>query len=337
MDYPKNIAASGLTIYNTIDPANDSLYIPTEALEHILADSLIGLSLDGYALRTRSKVVKSAICQALGYPVPASFKKTQPRFPGQNFDVYTQKSLNVQIWNEEVDGARRYVFLQVNADNIISAAKVITGDTLACYDHTGTLTRKYQATMPAYSRDICSRQDTATVESWITDSSPSLQGINPNRFPRPNQLLGIQELYSRLQPMVGQTLDYLDAVQERNRGAELHAMICQHLGYAIYEDDGTYPDIANQLLEVKLQTSPTIDLGLHSPEDGAAIVTIGDTTFYSQDIRYAIFDGEVSCGKILLKHLHLVTGADFTSHFPLFRGKGTNAKLQLPLPYDFFD
>ena len=113
------------------------------------------------------------------------------------------------------------------------------------------------------------------------------------------------------------------------RGAELHAMICEHLGYSIYEDNGTYPDITNQSLEVKLQTSPTIDLGLHSPIDSEQIVTIEDTIFYSADIRYAIFEGEVIGHKIILKNLYLVTGEDFTSYFPLFKGNVTNAKIQL--------
>lgn len=337
MNYPKNIAESGLSIYHAIDPADSWLYIPMEALEEILTDALRGLSLEGYALRTRSKVVKSEICKALGYPIPTSFRKTQPRFPGQNFDVYTQKRRNVQIWNEEVDAARRYVFLRVNKNDIITSVRVINGEELARYDRTGTLTRKYQATMTSYGEDICSRRDSATVENWAIDASESLRRVNPNCFPQRNQLLRIHEIYRRLQPMVGLSINYLDAVQERNRGAELHAMICEYLGYSVYEDDGTYPDIANQLLEIKLQTSPTIDLGLHSPEDGDAIVTIGNTTFYSEDIRYAIFDGEVKGNRVLLKNLYLVTGEDFTNHFPLFREGGTNAKIQLPLPDDFFD
>ena len=81
IDYPYYIRQSGLTIYDYIDPRDDRLYIPTYALEVILRDSLVGLSLSGLALRTRSKVVKSAICEALGYPIPRSFAKTQPRFP----------------------------------------------------------------------------------------------------------------------------------------------------------------------------------------------------------------------------------------------------------------
>ena len=160
---------------------------------------------------------------------------------------------------------------------------------------------------------------------------------NPNYYPKPEQLLKIEEIFRRLLPMVGASIKYIDAVQERNRGAELHSMICDHLGYSSYKDDGKYPDIANQLLEVKLQTSPTIDLGLHSPEDGGKIVTIGNTIFYSQDIRYAIFDGKVQGDRVYLQKLYLVTGEDFSNYFPLFRGKGINAKIQLLLPADFFD
>ena len=336
-NYRENIAESGLTIYDQVDPANTDLYIPTNDLQCVLSEYLIGISLNGYALRTRSKIVKSAICDALGYPTPKSFKKTQPRFPGQNFDVYTQKSLNVQIWNEEIDANRRYVFLSVNDDDIITAVRIISGKELAQYDRTGTLTRKYQATMNSFGHNICSRDDTNTVKDWIIDSSFSLKGINPNTFPKRTQLLRITEIFNRLLPMIGESISYLDAVQERNRGAELHSMICQHLGYSIYEDDGTYPDIANQLLEIKLQTSPTIDLGLHSPKDEELVVSIDGTDFYSEDVRYAIFDGFVSGGRVVLHNLYLVTGEEFTMFFPLFQGRETNAKLQIPLPYDFFD
>ncbi len=337
IDYTENIARSGLTIYDAVDPFDQYLYIPTPELQRLISNRLVGLSLEGYALRTRSKIVKTEICEALGYPVPTSFKKTQPRFLGQNFDVYNQQSRNVQIWNEDVDVDRRYVFVQINNASIVTAVKVITGDELAHYDRTGKLTTKYQATMTSYGRDICSECDTSAVDGWIIKGNRSLLAANPNSFPARMQLLKVGEVYERLLPMVGQSINYLNSVQERNRGAELHSMICDHLGYAIYEDDGTYPDILNQLLEVKLQTSPTIDLGLHSPEDGKAIIQVDDMIFYSEDVRYAIFDGEVCGNRIILRNLYVVTGKDFTSYFPLFGGRGTNAKIQLPLPYDFFD
>lgn len=336
-NYKNNIVSSGLSIYDVIDSSNADLFIPTECLQDMLSQKMIGLSLSGYALRTRSKVVKIEICKALGYPTPASFKKTQPRFPGQNFDVYTQKSLNVQIWNEEVDPSRRYVFFRTDEYDTIVAVKVILGDELVKYDRTGTLTHKYQATMNSYGYNICSQNDSDTILNWIIEPNSSLVGVNPNSLPSRDQLLKISTIYQRLLPMVGKSVSYLDAVQERNRGAELHEMICKHLGYSKFNDDGTYPDIANQLLEIKLQTSPTIDLGLHSPEDGKQIASKDDISFHSEDVRYAIFDGVVDGDRVILRNLYLVTGRDFTSYFPLFKGKGTNAKLQLPLPYNFFN
>lgn len=337
INYQENIYRSGLSIFDPIDPGDPDLYIPTETLEALLSEALSGLSLAGFPIKTRSRIVKEEICNALGYPIPKAFKRKRPRFPGQNFDVYTQKRRNVQIWNEAVDPSRRYVIIRVDEDDTIINVRVITGFELVQYDRTGTLTQKYQARMRAYADNICSRYDTPAVCDWIIDNNTTLEGVNPNQYPRRNQLLRITEIYRRLLPMIGSSISYLDAVQERNRGAELHAMICYHLGYSYFDDDGTYPDIANQLLEIKLQTSPTIDLGLHSPEDGKAIAQVGDMIFYSQDIRYAIFNGVVRGDRVDLCNLYLVTGDDFTNYFPLFQGKGTNKKLQLPLPYDFFD
>ena len=337
INYPQNISCSGLTIYDPISANDPGLFIPKDDLEFILRDSMSGLSLKGLPLRTRSKVVKQEICKALGYPIPTSFKKVQPRFYGQNFDVYTQKSMNVQIWNEDIDLTRRYVFLQADDTDTIVNVRVITGVELIELDHTGTLTQKFQARMQSYNKNICSPRDSFTVDRWsATTASTNLSLVNPNNYPQRDQLLRITEIYARLLPMVGKSISYLNATQERIRGAELHSMICEHLGYSHFEDDGTYPDVANQLLEIKLQTSPTIDLGLHSPEDGEAIVSIGGTTFYSEDIRYAIFDGAVQGNRVVLENLYLVTGEDFPEYFPLFQGKGPNKKLQITLPSNFF-
>lgn len=346
INYPLNLSRSGLTIYDHIDPRDYDLFIPTDELESILSNGLIGLSLEGFPIKSRSKYVKQHICQILGYPVPSTFAKTQPRFPGQNFDVYNQKGWNLQIWNEPVDVNRRYVLVHIDEDDIVSAVKVITGDVLALLDRTGKLTHKYQARMREYASSFCSPSDTDAVSNYIdavNSFSPNyvmregaLRHVSPAQFPISNELLPIAEVYRRLYPIVGQSISYLDAVQERNRGAEIHELACHYLGYGYYEDDGTYPDIANQLLEVKLQTSPTIDLGLHSPEDGQEIVTTNGISFFSQDIRYAIFDGTVMGDEIQINNLYVVTGEEFSRYFPMFQGKGTNSKLQLPLPHDFF-
>lgn len=298
---------------------------------------MCGISLSGLALRTRSKVVKSIICEALGYPIPKSFVKTHPKFPCQNFDVYTQKSLNVQIWNEDLDFDRRYVFLHVTEDDLITDVRVITGKELSMYDKTGTLTHKYQALMTSLGKNMLfSENDTDNIRHLIANNSLDLTKTNPNALPKEKQLLSIKVIYNKLLPIVGKSIKYIDSVQERNRGAELHKLICNQIGYSQYDDDGTYPDITNQLIEIKLQTSPTIDLGRHSPEDDNIIINSSNMTFTSGDVRYVIFDAQHIQDRILLNNLYVVSGRDFTKYFPLFKGKVTNAKLQIPLPADFF-
>jgi len=337
-NYKAAIAASGLSIYDELNGCYTDLYIPTNLLQLLLRKHLIGLSLAGLPLRTRSKEVKTQVCMALGYPVPKSFKKVQPRFYGQNLDVYTQKSLNVQIWNEEIEPDRRYAFLHVTEDDVVDRVRVITGTQLAEYDSTGTLTTKYQARMPHYDKSkLLSPTDTNNVAYYINGTLAEHFTSRPNNDPTSRNLLTIRQIYERLLPLVGRRIHYIDAVQERNRGAELHSMICAALGYTSYEDDGSYPDIKNQLLEIKLQTSPTIDLGLHSPEDGAEILHVPGTTFYSEDIRYAVIDGVVFNEAVEIRNIYLVNGHDFVDYFTLFQGKKQNAKLQMMLPQDFFD
>lgn len=61
MNYVENIKRSGLTIYDFISKDNNDLYIPIIELEGILDKGMRGFSVNGLALRTHSKVVKSEI------------------------------------------------------------------------------------------------------------------------------------------------------------------------------------------------------------------------------------------------------------------------------------
>lgn len=137
------IARSGKSIYDALHDTPD-FFLAGGDLEAVLRVGLAGLDLN-YPLRTRSKVLKSRICEILGYPVPQSFRKSKPRFPGQDFDTYVQKSNNLQIWNEEVVPTRRYVIIRLDEVSKVVGVRVVTGEMLAKLDTTGTLTRKYQA------------------------------------------------------------------------------------------------------------------------------------------------------------------------------------------------
>ena len=339
--YVAAIRAKGLSIYDPIAIGDPDVWIPTPELQALLDDGLRGVSLAGLPLRTRSKVVKSRVCEVLGYPIPSSFTKTQPRFPGQLFDTYAQKSNNLQVWNEELAASRRYVLIRVSECDVITRVKVVTGDTLALLDTTGTLTKKYQAScIPnTQATELIAKKDTERLLPFVRPDIDLSDIASPVLHPAAGSLLSIKELFARLATLVGKRFADAGADQERNRGAALHRLVCKALGYSSYQDDGQFPDVRHQLLEVKLQTSPTIDLGLVTPEsrEPLDVPMIDSKQIRHCDVRYGIFYGEVGDGMIEVTHFFLTTGADFFTRFPQFRGKVLNAKLQIPLPADFFE
>jgi hypothetical protein len=162
---------------------------------------------------------------------------------------------------------------------------------------------------------------------------------SPANDPVRGELLTIQSLFHLLSQLIGKNFVDRGHDQERNRGAELHRLVCQCLGYRSYRDDGQFPDVCHQLLEVKLQTSPTIDLGLVLPTSSEPldIPLIDETQVRHCDVRYAVFNAINDGGRVTLTNLFLTTGESFFSRFPQFQGKVLNKKLQIPLPADFFD
>jgi len=337
-DYISKIQSRDLTIYDSIH-TKDELWMSDEVLQYNLQKALNGISLNGMPPRTRSKFVKEAVCKALGYSIPLKFQKTKPRFPCQNFDIYIQKSNNLQIWNEEISPERRYVIIQV-LDDKISKIKVINGLKLSSYDKTGTLTIKHQAIFSTSENNAeLLSQDTNNVEKVLAKNLFLVQFSNPTNLPSANNILSIKDIFEKLKSIVGLKIKDSGFDQDRNRGAELHKLVCQHLGYSSYQDNGQFPDILNQLIEVKLQTSPTIDLGLVMPNSILPLrnISIDDISIRHCDIRYAVFYGKILNGEVLITHLSLINGKNFFNRFPQMLGKTINKKIQIPLPKDFFN
>jgi len=339
--YVNAIRKSGLSIYNPIEIGDPELWIPAPELEAILDNGLHGISLAGLPNRTRSLVAKQHVCRVLGYPVPTSFQKTQPRFPGQLFDTYVQKSNNLQVWNEELSATRRYVLIRVSHESIITRVKVVTGETLALLDTTGTLTQKYQARcIPRDQQsELIVNVDTTLLQPFANAGIDLRHAASPVSHPTDGQLLPIGMLFEYLRPLIGIGFKDSGYDQERNRGGDLHRLVCTALGYAGYQDDGQFPDVRHQLLEVKLQTSPTIDLGLVRPDstEPLDVPKIQGQQIRHCDVRYAIFYAQTDRETVKLTHLFLTTGEAFFTRFPQFQGKILNRKLQIPLPHNFFD
>lgn len=338
--YPVAITRSGLTIYEPIAVGNPDLWIPTPHLEALLERRLIGESLAGLPLRTRSKVVKALVCEALGYPVPRTFAKTQPRFPGQNLDVYTQKADNLQIWNEEVSSERRYALIKVDEQDVVTRVRVVHGTTIGELDTTGTLTTKYQARLDVgpSNFELISPNDTPAIVPHVQAGAKPARDVSPVAYPQSGLLIPIAEVFQRLRPLVGKSFPDTGFLQDRNRGAALHSAVCAALGYRQYEDCGQFPDVRQQLLEVKLQTSPTIDLGLVLPNstEPMDMPAIRGHVPRHCDTRYAVFYATTDGKQVTVQKLYCVTGAQFFERFRRFEGKVQNAKIQIPLPRGFF-
>lgn len=205
LDYKFAISNSGKDIYAPIEVGDADYWIPTAQLEKLLNENLQGLSLVGLPLRTRSKVVKTEVCKALGYAAPLSFKKTQPRFFGQQLDIYTQKSLNLQIWNEELSPTRRYAIIQITENDIVGSVRVINGQELALLDTTGTITTKYQARLEVgiSPLELVSEQDTLPTQQHVRTGVTFNQLESPVQEPESGMLLPIGEIFSRLSSLVG--------------------------------------------------------------------------------------------------------------------------------------
>lgn len=249
LDYKAAIGKSGKDIYAPIAVGDPDYWIPTKHLETLLNEGLTGLTLTGLPLRTRSKVVKTAVCAALAYPAPKSFAKTQPRFLGQQLDTYSQKSLNLQIWNEELSPTRRYALIQISKDDIVLKVKVVNGQELALLDTTGTITTKYQARLETGddSHELISTRDTAPMLPHVRSELGFSVSVRPIDDPESGKLIPVQEIFQRLSPLIGETFADPGMDQERNRGAALHRLVCECLGYRRYEDKGQFPDIYHQL------------------------------------------------------------------------------------------
>lgn len=330
------ISSLGLDLYNPPATADSEYFYTPSVLETLLKSELVGREdLAGLAVKTRAVVAKKMVCEALGYDVPQSFKRVSPRLPHPAIDVYAQQANNLQIWNEEVDAERRYVILILDEHEILDV-RVVAGADLAQYDKTGKLTKKFQASRrhESFGSTLVSEFDTDNfIERLNPDSFASTN--SPVAQPEAGGVLTVAEVYRRLLPMVGSTYNDPGIVQERNRGTVVHREACLRLGTGAFADNGQFPDILSQLVEVKLQLARTVDLGLELPSSDTPLASANGVLDVC-DVRYAIFYADRDGTSFTITNLVVTTGADFFKEFRQFTGLTTNAKLQLRLPGSWF-
>jgi hypothetical protein len=326
-----------LDIYAPLTRYPELVYTKEE-LETLLSHELRDQVFDA-PLKTRAKLIKQATAASLGYPIPKTLKRTKPRFPGQDLEVCSQQSDNLQIWNDEISPTRRYAVVGLDAQCRVFSVRVVEGTELAPLDRTGTLTSKFQAKrLPDHSGDTLV-VDTDT-DPFIRELAPvdslsaaTLASMHPGDTPAQGRVLTVHALFRQLRSLVGTTLP--DSPSERLRGEGLHRAVCDAVGLSDYSDPGVFPDIPCQALEVKLQTAGTIDLGLVSPSSEDPALTLSPRLRHC-DTRYLVAYASRRGDDLFVDEIVLSTGVAFFEEFRLFGGLGQNKKLQLRLPRGFF-
>ena len=127
----------------------------------------------------------------------------------------------------------------------------------------------------------------------------------------------------------------IPSLQTKNKGQLLEKEISDLLGYEnkdVTLMEGLYPDIRHQLLEVKIQDSPTVDLGKYTPlihEKG--FCDLENVT--TEDVRYLIALTDKK--DLTVKAIVLMPGKNLGDNFSYV--SDTSYKCQRSIPMSFFN
>ncbi len=241
--------------------------------------------------------------------------KGVPKIAREFIDTYivtSGTSYNLQVWNrvpaaetllikyESEESLKctdvRFVFVRIDiTKKIIASVIILTPEYIEqrfgkfgkpTIKHQLLISRKVRRDIYESADKILSFPDSKNLSYYIRhDYLPPKSGM----VEEPD----IKHLFSiaLLRKMVAEKLIgfKLDAASTKNRGQALEKKVLELLGYEVKESDllyGAFPDIRNQLLEVKVQDSPTVDLGKFSPEKEE--IVIDDLRLTTFDVRYLI-------------------------------------------------
>lgn len=298
-------------------------------------------------------LVKYSTCTAAkptDYEIIPPRKKGLPRLIGELLDTYivtSGTSYNLQVWNRfpnsksalvEYNNGKtirscdiRLVLIKIDVDkSIIESITILTPSYIVNkFGLFGTPTIKHQIIISENKRksnqghvllgndtdkmiSVCRNTYTKPIES-MTD------------FPKISKPFSIK-LLSKIvaKKLIG---EILEATDTKNRGQILERKVMELLGYNDHLVGG-YPDIPNQFLEVKVQDSPTVDLGKYSPEFEDIIFS--DIT--TKDVRYLIALTNVKTN--IIESIVLVSGNELGDIFTFV--SDTSFKCQRSIPMSFF-
>lgn len=294
------------------------------------------------------------------YEIVPPKKKGVPKITREFLDTYivtSGTSYNLQVWNripasnmllikyESGESLHcndvRFVFVRIDINkSIIASVIILTPEYIEQnFGKFGKQTVKHQLLISLKARKaIYERAD--KILSFPDSKKLSYEIIHDYTPPKSGMVEEpeLKELYSisLLKKMIAEKLigQKLDAAATKNRGQALERLTLELLGYTVEENAllyGGFPDIINQLLEVKVQDSPTVDLGKFSPEKEEMVIEEKNLTTF--DVRYliALTNPKTS----LIEGIILAPGEKLGEVFSYVSDQ--NYKCQRAIPMSFFD
>lgn len=277
------------------------------------------------------------------YNVIPPKRKGVPKFLREYIDTYIITSgtkYNLQVWNRNPDTDMpqveypnsgdllrskdvRLVFGKINMQTEVIESIFIASphQIVEKFGKFGIPTVKYQLIIPESEKGLMHQNPThiTTVDddASLTHLIEEKHTINKDFriFPSiDDKVMPISKIKKLVKPLIGTSIRSNDPT--RTRGLTLEQIVVQHLGYELQDTMyPQYPDIPNQLLEVKVQDSQTIDLGKYSPQK----VQIPDGLYgkhndiTTANMRYLIALTDPSTG--IIQDIFLGPGSSLKQYF----------------------
>ena len=268
---------------------------------------LIASTLEKYSLPELAAVDQYEIVPPKGKGIP----KIRREFI-DTYIVTSGLSYNLQVWNrmpashtllikyESGESLKcsdvRFVFVRIFMDrNVIASIVILTPEYIESkFGKFGKPTIKNQLLISSKARKaiyasegkILSFPDTKKLSYYLkVDYTPPTTRMVED--PELKELFSIGLLKQLVaEKLIGQKLE---SAATKTRGQALEKLVLDLLGYKKKDEEllyGAFPDIRNQLLEVKVQDTQTVDLGRFSPEREDIVIEGSDLTTF--DVRYLI-------------------------------------------------
>ena len=289
------------------------------------------------------------------YEIVPPKQKGVPSFLREYIDTYivtTGMAYNLQVWNRNPNSASvqvdlkngetllasdvRFVLGKISNDNQIESIIIMTPEYIESkFGKFGKPTIKQQLIISNKKRDdIISRGSMVINDTTLSDDviDKECNDIDEDTSIKddPEKVLPISYIDSKItNELIGEKLNI--SLSTKQRGQQLERLVAYRLGYRKMHDalEGGYPDIRNQMLEVKVQDSPTIDLGKYSPQFEEEITS----DFTTRTIRYLIALTDALSGNI--DGVILCPGEELGKNFTYVADK--SFKCQRSIPMSFFE